>query len=637
MALSPIYAEFAPYSAGIPVNEMIEKLECEGFLNRSDVLAINEALLDSNRREKCLKHLSDMEIGVNAKFAQRRLKALIHRNGGGEKFSRNSESSDIVKDLAGLGGEQPQKDHSQGSDLFTPRTMAHTQQRPERQISTKNARDDDISLEKTQLAETKESRSMTKRERSGKNLGKKQPSLTKDLSQMSLHPRDLAKEVEDEKLRTMIRDHSRGNFEKLHHSVSNRRLNPLPSVLGSGTKIQREESKSLLPTSGREPVIEGLPAHSTEDNSGSVGRVNVNRSAPARADLDEEAEAQLAQVRSALEKVFGSSPIYASPENFNICNKIEARLADFRRQFGCGPLKAPLKFAVLVGSGSMNPLTRMHMRTFVLAKKYLEQHVGLVVLGSFLSPAHGGTVRERYRTNASEIIPGPHRLAIAQLMVEDSRWLTVDPWEISRRRAMDYLSLLQHVQEILANRFDVEVKVVYVCKANMIPKLSADALRNEKFGVACVCRSPESDMLRNSLGRKWNGLLWTVEDTAILDASMDIVTSRKVRNKLKAGQAVEQLVGRKVQEYMNSLRLGAKMRGEEKWDTSERHLPTIASRPAEVIVAHPTPLSTSREPWGPPNPLPTRTNNGLIQSRRNTGSLAPPASRREYAKRAVEQ
>ena len=143
-----------------------------------------------------------------------------------------------------------------------------------------------------------------------------------------------------------------------------------------------------------------------------------------------------------------------------------------------------------VGGGSFNPLTRMHLRTYFLAKQCLEAKYGYVVLGeyashvfyssiscvwiilatfcvvrsghnsfshgislispwfayfsnnlsntlcsgSLLSPAHGATVRERYRTNPSEILPSPHRLAVAQLLVQNSKLLSVDPWEITRRR-----------------------------------------------------------------------------------------------------------------------------------------------------------------------------------------------------------
>lgn len=44
--------------------------------------------------------------------------------------------------------------------------------------------------------------------------------------------------------------------------------------------------------------------------------------------------------------------------------------------------------AVLTGSGSFNPLTRMHVRLFYLAKQFMETKHGYVVLGSLLSPAH---------------------------------------------------------------------------------------------------------------------------------------------------------------------------------------------------------------------------------------------------------
>jgi hypothetical protein len=128
--------------------------------------------------------------------------------------------------------------------------------------------------------------------------------------------------------------------------------------------------------------------------------------------------------------------------------------------------------------------------------------------GSLLSPAHGATVRERYRTNPSEIIPSPHRLAVAQLLVQNSKLLSIDPWEITRRRAMDYLSLLDHVASIIKDQIpDTEIKVLFVCKPNMVPKLSPQALRDGGFGVVTVCRTHESDMLRNALTAKWNGVI----------------------------------------------------------------------------------------------------------------------------------
>ena len=73
---------------------------------------------------------------------------------------------------------------------------------------------------------------------------------------------------------------------------------------------------------------------------------------------------------------------------------------------------------------------------------------------------------------------------------------------------MDYLSLLEHTQSIIFEQFpDIEIKVMFVCKPNMVPKLSPVALRDANFGVVTVCRTPESDLLRNTLSAKWNGII----------------------------------------------------------------------------------------------------------------------------------
>ena len=73
---------------------------------------------------------------------------------------------------------------------------------------------------------------------------------------------------------------------------------------------------------------------------------------------------------------------------------------------------------------------------------------------------------------------------------------------------MDYLSLLEHTQAIILEQFpDIEIKVMYVCKPNLVPKLSPVALREANCGVVTVCRTPESDVLRNTLSAKWNGVI----------------------------------------------------------------------------------------------------------------------------------
>lgn len=73
---------------------------------------------------------------------------------------------------------------------------------------------------------------------------------------------------------------------------------------------------------------------------------------------------------------------------------------------------------------------------------------------------------------------------------------------------MDYLSLLEHVNTIIREEFEFEdIKLLYICKPNLIPKLSPQALRENNYSVVTVCRTQESDLLRKELTSKWNGII----------------------------------------------------------------------------------------------------------------------------------
>ena len=273
------------------------------------------------------------------------------------------------------------------------------------------------------------------------------------------------------------------------------------------------------------------------------------------------------------------NPDYANlRSSSHVCIKIARRLKDFLVKYDQKGINTTRRFAVIVGTGSYNPLTRMHIRNFFLAKQYLENNTDMVVLGSLLSPAHSSLVRQRYRACPLENIPAPHRLAIAQLCVQDSKWLSIDPWEITRRRSMDYSSLLDHCNDMLQCNFpNVEIRLMYLCKASNIPLLSPTVLKAGNCGVVSVCRVPESDNIRKSLGRRWNGLAYIAEDDAILDSTMDIVSSKKVRNRLKANENVAHLVGSAISEYMHFHMVAEKMSGVEEWDEDEKLLPKITA------------------------------------------------------------
>lgn len=255
--------------------------------------------------------------------------------------------------------------------------------------------------------------------------------------------------------------------------------------MGTNTKFSIRRLKALIHSNGAglpTPVL--LPNISLSVTALNPERINDDESSFAvslhkqtRKEKDTASQVSLEHTKVAIKKVLGGDDgpgnfgdgiasqnpdiLYAHPEYYNVCTKIIKRLSSIKNNGS-----TPHKFAVLVGTGSFNPLTRMHLRRYYVAKQYLEtSYLGFTVLGCLLSPSHATTVRERYKTNSSEILPSPHRLAIAQLLVEESNFISIDPWEITRRRPMDYLSLLEHTREMLRTQFStIEIKVLYLCK-----------------------------------------------------------------------------------------------------------------------------------------------------------------------------
>lgn len=453
-------------AAGVPVFELIRKMEEENSLTRVDRAALHEALYNPERREIIIKAFRDVELGMNPRLALNKLKFLI--------YDSNDDDPSSVK-----GGPSKYL-----ADNFL--------------IAQANVR-----VQITELTE----------------------------SNLKAH----------------------NNSEV---TVTNRKSDIYQSI----GKADHQ------PTSNRGVGV-NIAGSKLFDNTSKVQPINEN---------------EVSNTESHITKVVGDTPVYSGEGGPNVCTKILTNFTTFQLKHPNSTSRWGRKqFAVIVGSGSFNPITRMHLRTFYVAKQCLEKNNDMIVLGSLISPAHSTVVRERYRTAPTEILPSPHRLAVAQVAVEESKWLSVDPWEITRRRGMDYLSLLEHVTELLKKNFadiDGEIRVLYLCKANAVPRISSQALRRNNYGVVCVCRPPESDQLIENLGSRWKGLLYVAEDDAIVDASMGTVSSRRVRDRLKAGEPVEQLVGDAVAAYFKSHHIGAKMAGTVEWEENEKKLPTIASK-----------------------------------------------------------
>lgn len=104
----------SPSAAGIPVLEIVRKLEDEKALTREDRLALNAALYHPILRDKVCHALRDVELGVSPKFAIMRLKVLIHQNHGGAPRGDNKIRMDPI--LPDIQPKLPSIDHPDASD-----------------------------------------------------------------------------------------------------------------------------------------------------------------------------------------------------------------------------------------------------------------------------------------------------------------------------------------------------------------------------------------------------------------------------------------------------------------------------------------------------------------------------------------
>ena len=77
-----------------------------------------------------------------------------------------------------------------------------------------------------------------------------------------------------------------------------------------------------------------------------------------------------------------------------IRHKVLAKAALRLRELGP---KSKRQKVIMVGSGIYNPLHRLHLRMFYLARQFLEGHSHFEVLGGIVSPSHPTAVRSKFR------------------------------------------------------------------------------------------------------------------------------------------------------------------------------------------------------------------------------------------------
>ncbi|XP_074860744.1 nicotinamide/nicotinic acid mononucleotide adenylyltransferase 3 isoform X1 [Carettochelys insculpta] len=167
---------------------------------------------------------------------------------------------------------------------------------------------------------------------------------------------------------------------------------------------------------------------------------------------------------------------------------------------------------VLLACGSFNPITNMHMRLFELARDHLHQTGRYQVIEGIISP-----VSDNYGKKG--LVSARHRIAMAQLALETSDWIRVDPWEseqekwtetvnVLRHHYNDMLNSLQFRKKLKRNSLPIEgateeffssldPELKLLCGADILKTFSTPNLWKdehiqeivEKFGLVCISRA----------------------------------------------------------------------------------------------------------------------------------------------------
>jgi nicotinamide mononucleotide adenylyltransferase len=186
------------------------------------------------------------------------------------------------------------------------------------------------------------------------------------------------------------------------------------------------------------------------------------------------------------------SQVASSPSPYTLYAENYEKL--FKRLEAKPPKNKGKPMALLVMSGAFNPPHKGHIYALEAAAAYCQQELGLEVAGGVMSLEHDTVVRNKLKRWSTEVITPRHRLRLCQELVRKYAWITVDRWEVTRRAALDYLSVLEHCRRTWRSvGSNIDVKVFLLCDCSDMIKASPVALQAAGFGAITSCRLEEYD------------------------------------------------------------------------------------------------------------------------------------------------
>ena len=147
-----------------------------------------------------------------------------------------------------------------------------------------------------------------------------------------------------------------------------------------------------------------------------------------------------------------------------------------------GSSRTKCRQAVLLTTGSFNPITRAHVEILEIAKRSLEKDFGYVVTNGFISPTHDDYVKDKCIRKKCKFVSSKKRAHMCDLALKNNEWIRTSYWECTcffqsyyndkkntnihtgtRKRFYDYTGVIRALRKHLDSIGMNDVAVLYVC------------------------------------------------------------------------------------------------------------------------------------------------------------------------------
>lgn len=121
-------------------------------------------------------------------------------------------------------------------------------------------------------------------------------------------------------------------------------------------------------------------------------------------------------------------------------------------------------------------------------------------------------------------------------------WLVADPWESSQLLFVSFYTVVQHLDQTLAELFPNDtIEVIFLCGADLV--LRAGGLNKlGKHNVVAVGRHGWSEKVKE-LGNK---------DLIFIEENTEDISSTKIRQKIANGEDLSELTYKAVEDYLKA-------------------------------------------------------------------------------------